>query len=81
MIGTLSTTDPDAGNSFTYSLVSGTGDTNNASFAIDGASLKANAVFNFEVKSSYTIRVRSTDQGGLTTEKPFTITVTDVEPE
>ena len=78
VIGTLSTTDPDAGNSFTYLLVSGTGDTNNASFTIDGASLKANAVFNFEVKSSYTVRIRSTDQGGLTTEKAFAISVTDV---
>ena len=78
VIGTFSTTDLDTGNSFTYSLVSGTGDTDNASFTIDGVSLKANAAYNFEVKSSYTIRVRSTDQGGLTTEKAFTITVTDV---
>lgn len=77
VIGTLSTTDPDSGNSFTYSLVSGTGDTNNASFTIDGASLKANAVFNFEVKSSYAVRIRSTDQGSLTTEKAFTIAVTN----
>lgn len=78
VIGTFSTTDPDAGNSFTYSLVSGTGDTNNASFTILGSSLKANAVFDYETKNSYTVRVRSTDQGGLTTEKAFTITVTDV---
>lgn len=78
VIGTLSTTDPDAGNSFTYSLVSGTGDTNNASFTILGSSLKANAVFDYETKNSYTVRVRSTDQGGLTTEKAFTISVTDV---
>ena len=78
VIGTFSTTDPDAGNTFTYSLVSGTGDTNNASFTILGSSLKASAVFNFEVKNSYTVRVRSTDQGGLTTEKAFAITVTNV---
>ena len=77
VIGTLSTTDPDAGNSFTYSLVSGTGDTNNASFTILGSSLKANAVFDYETKNSYTVRVRSTDQGGLTTEKAFNITVTN----
>jgi len=78
VIGTLSTTDPDAGNSFTYSLVSGTGDTNNASFTILGSSLKANAVFDYETKNSYTVRVRSTDQGGLTTEKALTISVTNV---
>jgi hypothetical protein len=78
VIGTFSTVDPDAGNSFTCTFVAGTGDTNNASFTIVGSSLKANAAFNFESKNSYTVRVRSTDQGGLTTEKAFTITVTDV---
>ena len=31
-IGTLSTTDPDAGNTFTYALVGGTGSDDNASF-------------------------------------------------
>jgi hypothetical protein len=78
MVGTLSTTDPDAANTFTYALVSGTGDTDNAAFAIDGATLKANASFDFESKSSYSVRVRSTDQGGLWTEQEFTITVTNV---
>ncbi|MFN9912220.1 MAG: hypothetical protein ACK53L_06530, partial [Pirellulaceae bacterium] len=40
--------------------------------------LRATSSFNFETKSSYTIRVRSTDQGGLFTEKTFTISITDV---
>ena len=35
-VGTLTTTDPDAGNTFTYTLVSGTGSTDNASFTIVG---------------------------------------------
>jgi ELWxxDGT repeat protein len=77
-VGTLTTTDPDAGNTFTYTLVSGAGDTDNASFTIDGGALKTAASFNFEARSSYTVRVRSTDQGGLATEKQFTITVTNV---
>ncbi len=34
--------------------------------------------FDFETKSSYSIRVRTTDQGGLSFEKAFTITVTNV---
>jgi parallel beta-helix repeat protein len=78
VVGTLSTTDPDAGNTFTYTLVSGTGSTDNASFNIAGSSLRTSASFDFETKSSYTIRVRSTDQGGLYFEEPFTITVTNV---
>jgi len=77
-VGTLTTVDPDTGNTFTYTLVTGTGSTDNASFTITGDTLKTAAVFDYETKSSYSIRVRSTDAGGLWTEKAFTITVTDV---
>ncbi len=77
-VGTLSSVDVDVGDSFTYSLVAGTGDADNASFTIDGGTLRTAASFDFEARSSYSIRVRSTDQGGLTTEKVFTLSVTDV---
>ena len=77
-VGTLSATDADAGDTFTYALVSGTGSTDNASFTITGGTLKTAAVFDFETKSSYSVRIRVTDGGGLTFEKAFTITVTDV---
>jgi uncharacterized delta-60 repeat protein len=79
-VGTFTTTDPDAGNTFAYSLVTGTGSTDNAAFTIDGNSLKA-STFNFESKSSYSIRVRTTDQGGLSFEKVFTIDVADVNEQ
>jgi gliding motility-associated-like protein len=78
IIGALSSTDVDAGDTFTYTLVSGTGSTDNASFTIDGANLKAAAAFDFETKSSYTVRVRTTDAGGLTFEKAITITVLNI---
>jgi len=77
-VGTMSTADPDADNSFTYTLVAGSGDADNAAFDIAGSILRATNTFNFEIKSSYTVRVRTTDQGGLFTEKMFTITVTNV---
>ena len=77
-VGTLTTIDPDAANTFAYTLVSGTGDTDNAAFNISGTALRASSSFDFETKSSYSVRVRSTDQGGLWTEKVFTISVTDV---
>jgi uncharacterized delta-60 repeat protein len=77
-VGTLSTADPDAGNSVAYALVAGSGDANNAAFNIAGSILRATNTFNFEAKSSYSIRVRSTDQGGLFTEKTLTITVTNI---
>ncbi|MFM6759793.1 MAG: cadherin domain-containing protein [Microcystis panniformis] len=78
VIGTFSTTDPDSGNSFTYSLVAGTGDTDNSAFSIVGNQLQINNSPDFETKNSYSIRVKTTDQGGLSFEKTLTITVNDV---
>jgi O-glycosyl hydrolase len=77
-VGTFSTTDPDAGNTFTYTLVSGTGSTDNGSFTITNNTLYTAASFNYEAQNSYSIRIRSMDQGGLYVEKIFAITVTDV---
>jgi formylglycine-generating enzyme len=77
-VGVLSTIDPDSRDTFTYSLVSGDGSTDNANFQIAGNRLLSASPFNFEAKSTYTVRVRSTDSGGLSTDKAFVITVTDV---
>ncbi|MES2657127.1 MAG: choice-of-anchor tandem repeat GloVer-containing protein [Verrucomicrobiota bacterium] len=77
-VGTLGTTDPDAANTFTYTLVSGTGSTDNTAFAITGTTLKINASPDFEVKNSYAIRVRTTDQGGLFFEKTLAVSITNV---
>ncbi|MFM6479711.1 MAG: cadherin domain-containing protein [Microcystis panniformis] len=78
VIGTFSSTDPDTGNTFTYSLVAGTGDTDNSAFSIVGNQLQINNSPDFETKNSYSIRVKTTDQGGLSFEKTLTITVNDV---
>ena len=77
-IGNFTSTDPDAGNTFTYTLVAGTGSTDNAAFNISGSNLNITNSPDFETKSSYSIRIRSTDQGSLWFEKVFTITVLDV---
>ncbi|CAN5608965.1 hypothetical protein BH10CHL1_BH10CHL1_49560 [soil metagenome] len=79
-VGSLTSFDLDAdlGDTQTYSLVSGTGSTDNSSFTIAGASLKTNAVFDYETKSSYSIRVRSLDSYGGLFEKVVTIAVHDV---
>ncbi len=77
-VGTLSSTDTDVGNTFTYTLVSGTGSTDNASFNISGNSLRVTNSPDYEAKNSYTVRVRTTDQGGLTYEKAFAITINDL---
>jgi len=79
VVGMLSTSDGDIGrDAFTYTLVAGEGSADNAAFTIVGDSLCAGTAFDFEAKSSYSVRVRSTDQGGLSTERAFTITVANI---
>ena len=74
----FSTTDPDAGDTFTYALVSGTGSSDNAAFTINGNQLKINGSPDFEAKSSYNIRIKTTDAGGLSYEEAVTIGVNNV---
>ncbi|KHJ37007.1 hypothetical protein PBAC_27830 [Pedobacter glucosidilyticus] len=81
IIGLFNTADANKVEKFTYTLATGTGSTDNASFTISGNQLKSNAVFNHEVKSSYNIRVRTTDAGGLTLEREFVINVSDVNEQ
>ncbi len=76
LVGTLSTIDPDAGDSHTYSIVAGQGDADNASFAISDNTLVTTEPLDFEQQSSYSVRVRSTDSGGLFVDHVFVITVT-----
>jgi VCBS repeat-containing protein len=81
-IGSFSATDPDAGDTHTFALIAGAGSADNGSFTITSAggvfTLRANSTFNFETKSSYSIRVRATDAATNTFEKALTITVNDV---
>jgi Ca2+-binding RTX toxin-like protein len=76
VVGELSGTDPDANSTLTFSLPTVAGD--NALFNVSGSILQANDSFDFERKSSYVVTVRVTDQFGLTYDKAFTITVTNV---
>lgn len=75
VIGTLNTTDPDAGNTFTYTILEVA---DHAAFNVNGNQLRASVSFDYENKSSYAITVRSTDQGGLFFDKELTITITNV---
>src|SRR6185295_2212403 len=63
------------GNTFTYSLVTGTGDDDNAAFNIVSDELRTNTLFDFQTKNSYTILVRATDQGGLSIEQIFAVSI------
>lgn len=78
MVGVFSAIDQDAGDTHTYTLVSGVGSTDNARYSISGANLLSRSVFDFENRPLHTIRVRVTDRGGLWFEQSFTIQVVDV---
>jgi xyloglucan-specific exo-beta-1,4-glucanase len=75
LVGNLTSTDQDSGSTFTYALVSGTGSDDNASFSVSGARLNAGIIFNYNTKQSYNVRIRTTDNGGLSFEKAFVITI------
>ncbi|GEM_PF-1676346 len=77
LVGTFTSTDPDAGDTFTYTFCGGADD---ASFTIDVDALKAAEVFDFETKASYDICVQTDDGNGGTFQKAFTIAVTDGKP-
>jgi len=77
VIATIASTDADASDSHTYALVSGAGDTDNASFNISGNTLQAGTVYDFETKNSYSIRVRTSDGFGGSFEKALTISITN----
>ncbi|HNC10080.1 MAG TPA: S-layer homology domain-containing protein, partial [Anaerolineales bacterium] len=75
LVGTFSTADVDAGDTFTYAFCGGADD---ASFTISGNSLLSAVIFDYEAKNSYSICIRSTDSGGLSTTKTFVITITNL---
>ncbi len=78
-VGTLSTTDPDASDTFSYSILAG-GD--GAVFTIGGGGndelILTDGVLDFETKSSYSVTVRTTDSAGETYDEVLTVNVNDV---
>jgi len=81
VVGTLSSADPDGDAVFTYSLVAGAGSTDNALFSISGGQLRTAAIFDYEQSATRSVRIRTTDAGGLSFEKAFTVAITDVLDE
>lgn len=74
----IKTLDPDSGDSFTYSLVSGQGDTDNSEFSVSGNDLVIKIKTNYDVKNAYHIRLQTKDAAGLTFQKAFEIQVRDI---
>ncbi|MFZ1817884.1 MAG: DUF4347 domain-containing protein [Nitrospira sp.] len=78
VVGTVSGSDPDAGDTKSYSLTNTAG----GRFAINrttGALTVANStLLNYEAATSHAVTVRVTDRGGLTYDETFTINLTNV---
>jgi hypothetical protein len=75
IVGSLTATDPDEGDSHTFALVEGEGSESNALFTIVGTTLRTAAVLDFYDNPVHTIRIRATDLGGLWVEDEITILV------
>jgi len=75
LVGRLTTSDFDAGDSHSFSLIAGDGSTDNGNFSISGDSLKAATSMDAETKQKHYIRIKSVDSGGLSYEKTFTVVV------
>ncbi len=71
-VGTLSVTDPDAGDSHSFTV-------SDARFEVvsDALKLKAGQSLDYETEPTVSLTVTATDSGLLTFDQPFTITVTD----
>ncbi len=82
VVATLSATDQDAGETFTYALVDDAGDPlTNSNFEIvgDEVRVRAGADIDFEDAASHALNVRVTDSGGNTYVETVTVTVNDVD--
>ena len=76
VVGTLTASDPNAGDSHTFSLVDNAG----GRFALSGNQIvvASGASLNYEAATSHTIVVRATDGGGLSFDKTLTVGVQNV---
>lgn len=74
LVGTLSVEDIDLEDEYEW-VLSGT---DVASFTLDDNLLKTNVEVDFETRNSFEITISVKDQGGLTAQVDFAITVTDV---
>ena len=78
-LGVLTATDPDLGDSATFTIVGGA---DAALFSIGGGTgnelVLDDGVLDFESKSSYDVRIRVTDSGGLFYEENLLVNVVDL---
>lgn len=80
VVGTLSATDADTGDTHTFSLAAGTGDSDNGQFEIQSGTLRlrAGVAIDRETTSVLHVRVAATDSKNARIEKEIDVAVTNV---
>ncbi|MGD9039399.1 MAG: Calx-beta domain-containing protein [Desulfobacteraceae bacterium] len=73
LVGNLSTTDGDVGDTHTYSI-----QTAGVPFQINVDRLEVGGAIDFETQNSYNIAIRTTDSGGLFYDEVFVITINNI---
>lgn len=79
-LGNLTASDANHGDTHGFELVAGAGDTNNGLFSIDGNQLLASGSFAGQGGNTFSIRIRVTDEGGLTYEQVLVLTAEEETP-
>ena len=78
IVAYIGVSDDDENDVHTFSLVDGEGSDDNDQFTIEDYTLKSNAVFDYESKSSYSIRVKADDGNEGTYEQQLDVNINDV---
>jgi len=77
VVGQLAAVDADAGDTHTFALVAGDGSEDNGSFVIQGNTVKTAAVFDYETKAVYSVRIQADDGHGGRYARSLAIMVLD----
>jgi len=77
VVGTASSTDPDVGDTHTYSLMNSAGGRFSINARTGVITVADGTRLDYEAATSHLITVRTTDAGGLTRDRAFTIAVTN----
>lgn len=72
-IAEISSVDTEENGTFTYELAEGEGAIHNDLFLVEGSQLKAKNTFKCAEDSVYKVRISTTDEGGLSFSKSFTL--------
>ena len=78
LIATLTANDPNGGDVHTFELAGGLGAANNSLFTIVGNQLRAASSFAGQKGNTFSIRLRATDEGGLSYERSLVLSVVEV---